>query len=121
MDQPLVTHEHDRRCHSIASYGAVVTPLTVQSPQDFWSVSCHDKKSNALEGYHNTQDYSELYKMSSLLPSMRKRWPRKPLLYGISTVLVMPLRTLYGLWTGSCSWCRAVPLQHGQRLVVVAN
>jgi len=33
----------------------------------------------------------------SLLPSVRKQWPGKPLLYGIGTLLVMPLRTLYGV------------------------
>ncbi|XP_066374258.1 hydroxyacylglutathione hydrolase 1, mitochondrial-like [Miscanthus floridulus] len=33
----------------------------------------------------------------SLLPSMQKQWPGKPLLYGIGTLLVMPLRTLYGV------------------------
>ncbi|KAG0548545.1 hypothetical protein BDA96_01G175400 [Sorghum bicolor] len=34
MDWRLVTHEQDRRCHSIASYGAVLAPLTMQSPQE---------------------------------------------------------------------------------------
>ena len=32
-----------------------------------------------------------------MLPSVRKQWPGKPLLYGIGTLLVMPLRTLYGV------------------------
>lgn len=33
----------------------------------------------------------------SLLPSVRKEWLGKPLLYGIGTLLVMPLRTLHGV------------------------
>ncbi|XP_062193891.1 probable hydroxyacylglutathione hydrolase 2, chloroplastic isoform X1 [Phragmites australis] len=33
----------------------------------------------------------------SLLPSVRKQWLGKPLLYGIGTLLVMPLRTLQGV------------------------
>lgn len=33
----------------------------------------------------------------SLLPSVRKHWLGKPLLYGIGTLLVMPLRTLQGV------------------------
>jgi hydroxyacylglutathione hydrolase len=32
-----------------------------------------------------------------MLPTVRKQWPWKPLLYGIGTLLVMPLRTLYGV------------------------
>jgi len=34
----------------------------------------------------------------SLLPSVRKQWLGKPLLYGIGSLLVMPLRTLHGVW-----------------------
>nr|CAB3453950.1 unnamed protein product [Digitaria exilis] len=33
----------------------------------------------------------------SLLPSVRKQWLGKPLLYGIGSLLVMPLRTLHGV------------------------
>jgi len=33
-----------------------------------------------------------------LLPSVRKQWLGKPLLYGIGSLLVMPLRTLHGVW-----------------------
>jgi hydroxyacylglutathione hydrolase len=33
----------------------------------------------------------------SLLPNMQKNWLGKPLLYGIGTLLVMPLRTLQGV------------------------
>ncbi|MCH1922360.1 hypothetical protein L9G15_23425, partial [Shewanella sp. A3A] len=32
-----------------------------------------------------------------MLPSVRKEWLGKPLLYGIGTLLVMPLRTLHGV------------------------
>ncbi|CAN6198535.1 unnamed protein product, partial [Urochloa humidicola] len=33
----------------------------------------------------------------SLLPSVRKQWLGKPLLYGIGSLLIMPLRTLHGV------------------------
>jgi hydroxyacylglutathione hydrolase len=33
----------------------------------------------------------------SLIPRMSRKWLGKPLMYGIGTLLVMPLRTLHGV------------------------